>query len=895
MQRLFVIDASGYLYSSYFAIQGMNTTQGDSTNALYGFIRALIKLQREFPSDYFVAVFDGPNGIAKRVAIYPQYKAHRRETPADLHVQRQWAIEFCELSGLPHLVLEGVEADDAIGSIAKWATSVFEEVYLCTSDKDFCQCVTDQIKLLKIHRDKRKDKVEIWGREEVKNAFGVNPEQMIDLLAMMGDASDNVPGLTGFGQKTAAALLQQFGSLDALLSAPEQVSGKKRQETLIKERDLALLSRDLVRIDTEVPIPTQADFYHVRSSKLSQLKAFYQRMEFYSLLRELGEAPLATDDMVIQAETVSYTLVDDEVSFQALLQQVALQPVVCFDTEATSEKALQAELVGLSFCWEPKHAFYIPVNGSLGLERVLAGIKPLFENPHIGFYGHNVKYDLHILQNYGISIAQVAFDTMLASYLLYSHSRQHSLDHLSLELFGKKKIAIESLIGKGKQTKSMRDVAIAEVCTYGCEDADYTCRLKEKLELELKERGLYSLLLELELPLMRLLAAMERQGIYIDCQRLKELSLEVQEQILALEQEIFALAGKVFNLNSPKQLREVFQELAMPLVKKTATGEYSTDNEVLEKLSRHYPLAAKLCEYRGLEKMRSTYIDALPQQVSPQTGRLHCTFNQSVAATGRLSSQDPNLQNIPIRAELGKRIREAFKPQQEGWSFLAADYSQIELRLLAHFSEDPVLVASFRQQEDIHLHTAASMFGCPIDQVTAEQRQAAKAVNFGILYGQQAYGLSQGLDIEFKEAAAFIERYFARYPGVKAYIEQSKQQARQSGRAVTLFGRERLLPEIHSSNQQLRSAAERLAINTPIQGSQADLIKLAMLRIEQRLQQSGLQAHLLLQIHDELIFEAPDEELEQLSQVVKEVMESVVTLKVPLIVDIGIGKNWRLC
>ncbi len=578
-----------------------------------------------------------------------------------------------------------------------------------------------------------------------------------------------------------------------------------------------------------------------------------------------------------------------------LLQEVSKQPTVCFDTETTSEKALEAELVGLSFCWEPGKAYYIPANGSLGLEKVLSAIKPVFENPNIGFYGHNVKYDLHILGNYGIHLATIAFDTMLASYLLYSHSRQHSLDHLSFEIFGKKKIPIESLIGKGKQQISMRDVPIGEVCTYCCEDADYTCRLKGKLEPELHERGLNKLLFEMELPLLRILANMERRGIYIDCKILKQLSLEVQEQILEVEQEIFALAGKVFNLNSPKQLREVFQELGIPMLKKTATGEYSTDNEVLERLSRLYPIAAKLCDYRGLEKMRSTYIDALPQQVSSKTGRLHCTFNQSVAATGRLSSQDPNLQNIPIRAELGKRIREAFKPQQSDWSFLAADYSQIELRLLAHFSDDPILVESFRNREDIHLHTAASIFSTPIDQVTAAQRQAAKTVNFGILYGQQAYGLSQGLNIDIKEAAAFIERYFVRYPGVKAYLERSKELAKQSGKAVTLFGRERLLPEIRSSNMQLRAGAERLAVNTPIQGSQADLIKIAMLHIDQLIQQKGLQTRLLLQIHDELIFEAPDEELEQLAELVREAMEGVIALKVPLIVDIGIGKNWRLC
>ena len=598
---------------------------------------------------------------------------------------------------------------------------------------------------------------------------------------------------------------------------------------------------------------------------------------------------------ICESEQTLYQLVDDEQALVELLQFLSTQSEICFDTETSDIRPMQAELVGLGLGVSKGQAWYIPVNGQLGLQRVLQAVKPLFENPRIGFYGHNVKYDLHVLARYQIEVANIAFDTMVASYLLNSHNRQHSLDALSLEYFGKVKIATGELLGKGKQAVTMREVPIPNVCRYCCEDVDYTCRLKAALELQLKERGLEKLFYELELPLIKVLAKMERHGIFVEIEYLKNMALSLQRQLDLITAEIYGMAGEEFNLNSPKQLSHVLQDkLHIVLPKKTATG-FSTNAEILEDLKDRYPIAEKILEYRTLEKLRTTYVENLPNEVNPATHRIHCTFNQSVAATGRLSCQDPNLQNIPIRTEVGRAIREAFRPQQKGWVYLAADYSQIELRLLAHFSEDPVLLKAFRHNEDIHISTAAAIFNIPIDQVTSELRHYAKAVNFGIIYGQQAYGLSKELKIDHKTAAEFIEKYFQRYQKVKEYIEECHAATHRSGKAVTYLGRERLIPEIHSKNRQLRTLAERLAINTPLQGTTADLIKVAMLAIDRKISEQHLKGYLILQIHDELIFEIPAEEASAFERLVRDSMESVFQLKIPLVVDITLGKNWKEC
>ena len=661
-----------------------------------------------------------------------------------------------------------------------------------------------------------------------------------------------------------------------------------------QEKEKVLLSRRLVTIDTEIPFTKEISFFEMGSPQWADLKEFYRDKNFASLLREM-EDQVKEPVRLVEVHDLLYQKIEDLEALNELVKMLSTCSQICVDTETTALHPMEARLVGVGLGIEKGKAWYVPLNGKIAREVVIATLKPLFENPSIGFYGHHVKYDFHVLLNEGITIAYLCFDTMLASYLLNSHSRQHSLDHLSLELFGKVKISIQSLIGKGKNQLGMQDVPIDQVCAYCCEDVDYTMRLKDLFEPQLIERGLTSLLNDVELPLLPLLAKMERKGIFVDADYLSHLGLEVGREIQVLAEEIYAMADETFNLNSPKQLSLVlFEKLGIRPPKKTTTG-HSTSADVLESLKHQYPIAAKILEYRSLEKLRSTYIEALPKQINPQTGRIHCTFNQFVTATGRLSCQDPNLQNIPVRTEVGRKIREAFRPQFEEWSYLAADYSQIELRLLAHLSEDETLMKAFQSQEDIHTFTASQIFNLPLEEVTREQRYQAKTVNFGIMYGQQAFGLSQELGIDPKTAARFIQLYFERYHKVKEFIEECKAKARETGKAVTLLGRERFIPEIKSTNGMIRTMAERLAVNTPIQGTQADLIKMAMIEIDKEMVKKNMRAFCILQIHDELLFEVPVEEIEEMKTIVHDAMVHVIQLKVPLIVDIHIGKNWKEC
>jgi DNA polymerase I len=896
MDKIFILDASGYIYRSYFAIGQMTNSKGQSTNALFGFARSVLKLIKDFKPTHIVSVFDGPNNASKRTAIYKDYKAHRSDMPKDLYYQIAWAQEMCQLMGIPELMVPNVEADDTMGAVAVWAAEQGATAYLCTSDKDMCQLVNDKILILNTFKENL-----ILDAQGIENQFGVKPEQMVDYLSILGDASDNIPGMAGFGAKTAAELLKTFGSLDYILSHPEEMSGKKKQ-TVIEQREKALLSRDLVKIDLQVPFPKESEFFRMQPPQWLALKEFYTDKNFNTLIRELEaqrlefqkEAPTESVEPKVE-EKLSYHLVNDEQSLNQLVDFLSQQKEICIDVETTDPNPNLAELVGIGVGIATHEAWYIPVNGFLHIETVLKKLKPIFENPNIGFFGHNFKYDYHILSKYGIYLKNIIFDTMLASYLLNSHSRQHSLEYLALEMLDIVAIPIQDLIGKGKNQLNMRNVPFDKICTYCCEDVDITIRLKELLSKQLEERHLMHLYRTLELPLLPVLARMEKRGIFVDKGYLDFLSKELSSQIHQLETAIFEMAGETFNLNSPKQLSHIlFTKLGIKPPKKTATG-HSTNAEVLESLKDRYPIAEKLIEYRTLEKLRSTYVDSLPGMINSATSRIHCTFNQSVAATGRLSCQDPNLQNIPVRTSVGRLIREAFRPQKEGWSYLAADYSQIELRILAHLSEDPILMEAFTSKQDIHTYTASLIFGIPLESVTQEQRYQAKAVNFGIIYGQQAFGLAQGLGIDNKEAAIFIKMYFQRYQKVKEFIEHSKESARKSGRAITAFGRERLIPEITSTNGMIRATAERFAVNTPIQGTQADLIKSAMLKIDERIIQEKMQGYMILQIHDELIFEVPNDELDAMSKLVKETMEGVMHLKVPLVVDINIGKNWKEC
>lgn len=876
MEKIYILDAVNYLFRSYYAIGPMLNDKGQSTSALFGFIRSVQKLIRDFSPTHLVCIFDGPDNKKSRQTVYADYKMHRKGAPEDLFPQFEWAYDYCKMAGISTLCVEGVEADDTMATVAIWAEKKGATAFLCSSDKDLMQLVNDHIFLIHLHKDNL-----LIDAAAVKEAFGVRPDQMLDLLAIMGDASDNIPGLEGFGPKTAASLLQEFGTLDKILAHPEKVKGEKKQEILRTQKKEALMSRELATLDTQVKIPHDEEFYRLKQMDPQKLGHFFQEMKFNSLLRELGEGPKTPTTAKCKAALHhTYHLVDDEASLKTLLERLAKAKEVSLDTETTDIHPLLAHLVGVGFCIEPGEAWYVPLNGKLGKTRVLEVLRSLPSS--LSFYGHNFKYDYHILQNLNIPIQHVCFDTLLASHLIDPQNRRHNLDELALAKFKKVKIPIESLIGKGKKQISMRDVPIEQVKEYCCEDVDYTARLKELFEGILKTKKLDRLLHDIELPLLPILAGMEKTGIYLDVDRLRKTGVKVTEEIHKVKKEIFKIAGEEFNLNSPKQLAEVlYQKLGL----KGKGG--STSADVLEELA--HPIIKHILEYRTAEKLRSTYIEALPEAINPVTGRVHCTFNQWGAATGRLSCQDPNLQNIPVHSA----IRSCFKPEKRGWSFLGADYSQIELRLLAHFSEDKELTHAFKTGRDIHTHTASLVFEVSETKVTPEMRSAAKTVNFGIVYGQGPFGLSKQLGISVKEASHFIKTYFERYPGVLAYLEDCKAKARKSGMTVTLTGRQRPIPEIRNQNPQVRAAAERLAVNTPLQGTAADLIKMAMIEIDREIQ--GKKGKMLLQIHDELIFEIPDEEIDIFEKIVKEKMEHVLKVNVPIEVHIAVGKNWAEC
>jgi len=889
MKKIFIIDAVNFLFRSYYAIGQMTNPQGESTNALYGFIRSLFKIIKDFSPDHIVAVFDGPDNKKSRTEIYSDYKGHRKSMPEDLFPQLEKAKHFCEIAGIPMLCVSGVEADDTMGSIARWAEKNGSEAILCSSDKDLCQLVSDKIFVLQAHKDNL-----IIDREKVKDLFGVTPEQMIDYLAMVGDASDNIPGLEGFGPKTVVSLLGEFHTLENILNHPERLSGKKK-ETVIAQKEIALMSKKLATIQLDVKFPADDDFFRYKYPNIEKAKEFYKEMHFMSLLKEIEGASDKPAAQSKDERPVSYQLINDTQSLSSLIENLKNEAEICLDVETTAIDPMTAELVGVGLGVRAAEGWYIPVNGDIPKETVLCAMRELLAAPHISFYGHNFKYDMHVLLNEGLPLPVVSFDTILASYVLRPSTPKHNLDQLTLEKFGKVKTPIEDLLGKGKTLVTMREVPLEKVCAYCCEDVDYTIRLKNLFTAELKSENLEAVYYDIELPLITVLLQMEREGIFVDETILSSMSKHLALKISDIENAIYELAGETFNVSSPKQLSVIlFEKLGLKAPKKTQTG-FSTAAEVLESLLGEHPIIKKILEYRTLEKLRSTYVDALPLFINKTTGRVHCTFNQSVTATGRLSCQDPNLQNIPVRSEEGKKIREAFKPQKEGWVYLASDYSQIELRLLAHLSEDPSLIEAFEKGEDIHTYTASLVFEAPLNEVTPEMRYQAKAVNFGILYGQQAYGLSQELSIDFKQASSFINTYFERYGKVKEYLDSCKTSARKNGYAMTITGRKRPIPELDNKNPMIRSAAERLATNTPLQGTAADLIKIAMLRIQEELLRSGIKAKMILQIHDELLFEVHESATDELSKVVKKIMENVFTLRVPLVVDISIGKNWGEC
>ena len=885
MDNIFVIDAVNFLFRSYYAIGPMTNNEGISTSAVYGFIRSVKKLIKDFNPKYIVAVFDGPDNKAKRQAVYSEYKMNRKKAPDDLYYQFDLALEYLQIAGISTLCLEQVEADDTMGAITSFAKNNNLRTYLCTSDKDMMQLVNDKVFVLQVHKENF-----IFDELKVEEKYGILPSQFLDYLSIVGDTSDNIPGIPGMGPKGAAVLLKKYVSLDEIYKNLDDLSENKK-ELFLKEKENAYLSKKLATLNIEVEIPLDKSFYELKNEDTKKLEDFYRKMNFLSLLKDIlpeKETPK------IEEKEKKYTLVNDINGFIDLINKLKKEKEIAIDTETTSLDKLEARLVGVGFSINPCEAYYVPLNGSIEKDFILEKFKDLLEDENISFFGHNIKYDTHVFLNHGIEIKNICFDTILASYLLNPQNRKHSLDTICLEQFNVNKIPIKSLIGKGKNQISMQDVELEKVSQYCCEDVDYTMRLKIFFEEEIKKKKLENVLYGIELPLLLVLVKLERYGIFLDKEKLSTMSIELQKKLELLQGEIFSLAGREFNINSPKQLSEVlYIDLALEPGKKGSS--FSTAADVLEKLKGQSPIIDSILKYRELQKLLSTYVDAIPKLINEKTHRVHTTFSQSTTATGRLSSQDPNLQNIPIKSEEGKKIREGFKPQKEGWIYLSCDYSQIELRLLAHFSEDPELIRAFLNNEDIHAYTASLVYGVPIEDVDEKMRSTAKAVNFGIIYGQSSYGLSEQINITPKEASLFIKKYFERYPKVADYLSSCKEIVKKEKICYTLTGRQRPILEIDNKNPIIKAAAERLAINTPLQGTAADLIKIAMIEIQKEIEREKLEGFMILQIHDELLFEIPIKEEEIFKRFVKNKMENVFKLKVPLTVDVQTGKNLAEC
>lgn len=860
----------------------MTNKEGFPTGAIFGFIRILEKFFSEFSPEHLCVVFDGPNNKAKRLEIYADYKKNRSAMPEDLYLQLIRVLDYCNFSGLPLLQEPDVEADDVIGSITKWMEAEGWEVVVISADKDLCQLVSDKTKMLHIHKENK-----IIDREEVKNMFGVNPEQIVDYLAIAGDSSDNIPGIPGFGPKTSVALLQEWGSVNNLLDSLDSVKNPRWREKIEENRDKLLLSQKLASLHLDVSFPKNIDFFKRSAPDNEKLASLFKDMNFSSLLKKLGENSTLPAKV---EENLDYNTVETEQDLQELIALLNSSTEIAFDTETTGLDRLSCQIVGISFSTVEQQAFYIPFNGALNSDHIIKNLKPIFANKDKTFIAHNLKFDMHVLATSGIALHGNLFDTLIAAHLVEGTTTGLSLDTLTLNYYSILKKPITELIGSGKKQISMMDAPIKEVSTYSCADVDFTLRLKNKFLPMLEQQSLSSTFYTLEMPLIPVLFDMERAGVLINTPHLSSMSVVFAGSLSKLEKAIFTSTNSEFNIKSPKQLAEVLFD-TMQI--KPPGGKKTTKADVLEKLKARHPFIKDILEYRTLEKLRSTYVDALPTQVNKNTGRIHCNFSQVSTATGRLACQNPNLQNIPIRSKEGKKIREAFTAQK-GSLLLSADYSQIELRLLAHFSNDTTLTTSFIQGEDIHIVTAAKVFHVSQEEVTSQMRSSAKAVNFGILYGQSAFGLASSLDISPKEAQEFIRNYFTTYPQIKTYLQECKDIAKQTGVATTLFGRKRPLKDINASNGMVRSAAERLAVNTPIQGSQADIIKIAMIQIQNELKKS-FNSFMTLQIHDELLFEVHESEIETLTAMVKEKMEGVVQLKVPLPVNILVGKNWAQC
>lgn len=918
MQTLYLLDAYALIYRAYYALirSPRINSKGQNTSAIFGFVNTLHDVLRTHHPDYLGIAFD-PAGGTFRHEAYPEYKAQREATPEDIRQAVPVIKELIRAFRIPILEVPGYEADDVIGTLARQGAEQGLEVRMVTPDKDYAQLVAPGIKMVRPGSGSKP--AEVMGEAEVCEKYGLtSTAQIIDLLGLMGDTADNIPGCPGVGEKTAVKLINQFGGIDELLSRTEELKGAMRKK-VEENAEQIRFSKFLVTIKTDVPIQLDTEALRVQEPDREALRKIYEELEFRSFIKKLDEEVEQSQKNVsnwgalFDAEPDElptginkpthktlkdvhheYIFIDNEEEAQHLCDKLLTFSTVAVDTETTSVEAITAKLVGMSFAVEGGRAWYVSVpRETEAAQRMVDIFRPLFENREILKVGQNLKYDLTVLANQNVHLAPPLFDTMLAHYLVQPELR-HNMDYLAEIYLDYQTIHIEELIGpKGKNQRNMADLPPRQICDYACEDADVTLRLMKPLKKELEENGLMRVFKDIEMPLMPVLAKMEQNGVVLDTEALAETGRHFTERMEQLEKDIFDLAGHPFLLTSPRQVGEVlFDELKLnDKAKKTKSGQYSTGEEVLESLKPKHPIVGKILAHRGLKKLLSTYVEALPKLINPQTGRLHTSFNQAVTATGRLSSSNPNLQNIPVRGDDGKEIRKAFVPE-EGCTFFSADYSQIELRIMAHLSGDEHLVQDFREGRDIHAATAARVYHKPIEEISRDERRKAKTANFGIIYGISAFGLAERMEVSRTEAKELISNYFNTYPRVQQFIEESIEKARSQGYILTEFGRRRYLPDISSRNAVVRGYAERNAVNAPIQGTAADIIKLAMIRIDQRFEREGIRSKMILQVHDELNFSVWPEELDRVRHIVVEEMENAFAMQVPLVAECGTGSNW---
>lgn len=913
---LILVDGSSYLYRAFHALPSLTNSKGKPTGAVKGVINMMRRLQKDYPNSTHVVVFDA-KGKTFRDDMYAEYKANRPSMPDDLRIQVEPIHNIIKAMGMPMLVIEGVEADDVIGTLALQATAAEQPVVISTGDKDIAQMVNEHIVMENTMTNT------VLDRAGVIEKFGIPPELIIDFLALLGDKSDNIPGVPGVGEKTALGLLQGIGGLDEIYARLDEVAnlefrGAKTMAPKLQEhRELAYLSYRLATIKTDVEMDLSISELQNGAPDNSALLRLFKEMEFKTWIAELEDGANGTTAIQTQTDEENeepaainaasqspidkdYQTVLTQEHFDLWINKISSAELVAVDTETTSLDYMQAKLVGISVAVAAGEAAYIPFGHDylgapeqLDKDWVLAQLKPLLESTEIKKVGQNLKYDMSVLAQHGIQLQGIAFDTMLESYVLDSVASRHDMDSLAEKYLSETTTSFSDVAGKGASQLTFNQIALELAAPYAAEDADITLRLHQHLWPQLSSQpSLTSVFNDIELPLLPVLSRIERTGALVDGTLLFQQSQELTERLAELETQAWDMAGQQFNLASPKQLGEIlFEKLEIPVLKKTAKGAPSTKEEVLQELALDYPLPKVLLEHRGLAKLKSTYTDKLPTMINPASKRIHTSYHQAGTATGRLSSSDPNLQNIPVRTPQGRRVRQAFVPPR-GWKMVAADYSQIELRIMAHLSEDPSLLGAFAAGQDIHRATAAEVFGVATEQVTADMRRSAKAINFGLIYGMSAFGLARQLSIGRKQAAEYIELYFERYPGVQSYMNNIRHAAAEQGYVETAFGRRLYLPEINSRNGMRRQAAERTAINAPMQGTAADIIKLAMIHVDDWLQQSGLQSRMIMQVHDELVLEVPESELELVKQGLNERMENAASLRVPLVVDVGVGDNW---